>query len=84
MAKVIKTYLLRRYLNDDGERHRVDGPAELWHDGERSWYIKGVLKSTMYRNGDTIQYIGKNTICKFPNGYKFQRNERNIEWPKLV
>ena len=28
------------YLND--ERHRVDGPAEVWADGTEWWWLNGV------------------------------------------
>lgn len=33
----------RRYLNDDGMLHRVDGPAVECSNGSKMWYIDGEL-----------------------------------------
>ena len=37
-----------RYYNKDGKRHRTDGPARIWADGSKEWYINGKY----YGHGD--------------------------------
>ena len=31
------------YRNIDGERHREDGPAVIWADGDKEWWLNGRL-----------------------------------------
>jgi hypothetical protein len=31
----------KRWFNDKGERHRLDGPAIEWVDGYKFWYNNG-------------------------------------------
>jgi len=31
----------KRYFNDEGKRHRLDGPAFEGSDGSKFWYING-------------------------------------------
>jgi len=33
------------YYNEDGEFHRIDGPAIEYADGDKSWYIEGQIYS---------------------------------------
>ena len=35
-----------KYLNKDGKLHRSDGPARIWADGSKEWYINGKLHRT--------------------------------------
>jgi hypothetical protein len=28
---------------ENGKKHREDGPAVIWEDGEKKWYLKGQL-----------------------------------------
>jgi len=37
-----------RYYNKDGKRHRTDGPAIIYSNGYKAWYINGKC----YGNGD--------------------------------
>ena len=32
----------RKYYNDAGQLHRVDGPAVVWRDGGKEWYQNGL------------------------------------------
>ena len=32
-----------KYLNKDGKLHRSDGPARIWADGSKEWYINDKL-----------------------------------------
>ena len=34
-----------------GEKHRENGPAEIWRDGTKKWYYNGLLHNT---NGPAI------------------------------
>ncbi len=31
-----------RYINEQGQYHREDGPAIVWKSGAKSWYIDGL------------------------------------------
>lgn len=33
------------YYNEQGQLHRVDGPAVEWPDGSKKWYLNGNLHS---------------------------------------
>jgi hypothetical protein len=46
------------YYNEQGERHREDGPAVEWNDGDKWWYI----------NGERHREDGP--AVEFSNGYK--------------
>ena len=37
-----------RYYNKDGKRHRTDGPARIWANGIKEWWINGKY----YGDGD--------------------------------
>jgi hypothetical protein len=40
--KKYKKYSNRiEYQNDNGELHREDGPAVIWNNGSKSWYLNG-------------------------------------------
>ena len=34
--------LIILYKNDDEELHREDGPAVIWPDGRKEWWINGI------------------------------------------
>jgi len=51
-----------KYYNKDGKRHRSDGPALIWADGEKEWYINGKPHredgpAIIYSNGYEAWYI---------------------------
>ena len=35
-----------RYYNEEGEKHRLDGPAVEWSNGYKEWYIEGKCYKT--------------------------------------
>lgn len=43
-----------KYLNDDGQLHRTDGPAVEWYYGYKEWWLYGNKVS----EGDHINYMG--------------------------
>ena len=36
----------RRYYNNSGQLHRLDGPAVIWRDGSEAWFHNGKLHRT--------------------------------------
>ena len=51
-----------KYYNKDGKRHRSDGPALIWADGEKERYINGKPHredgpAIIYSNGYEAWYI---------------------------
>jgi len=49
---------MKKYLNDLGKLHRLDGPAIEYDDGTKHWYINGKLHR---EDGPAIEY---------PSGHK--------------
>lgn len=50
------------YHNDEGLLHREDGPAVIWNDGEKEWYINGERHredgpAIIYANGIKEWYL---------------------------
>ena len=41
------------YINENGNLHREDGPAVEWKNGNKSWYINGLLHR---RAGKRVQF----------------------------
>ena len=37
---------IRRYYNNSGQLHRLDGPAVIWRDGSEAWFHNGKLHRT--------------------------------------
>ena len=58
----IKNDGTRIWRNDKGERHREDGPAVIYSDGEQYWYINGNLHredgpAVIFPDGEQYWYI---------------------------
>jgi len=34
---------VKEWLNEEGQKHREDGPASIWPDGDWFWYINGKM-----------------------------------------
>jgi hypothetical protein len=41
MNPIINEFGTKKWFNDKGELHRVDGPAVEYPEGSKSWYIHG-------------------------------------------
>lgn len=54
------------YRNESGQLHRLDGPAIIWNDGDKEWYINGKLHRT---DGPAVEY---------PNGSKTWHQHGNL------
>ena len=56
MSKFFENCFSNKYwLNDEGEYHRLDGPAFEWTDGSKAWYING-----QYHRIDAPAFEGAN------------------------
>jgi len=44
----LKTPDIHKYYNKDDQHHRTDGPAVIWADGSKEWWIN----NRWYGNGD--------------------------------
>jgi hypothetical protein len=47
------------YENDEGKLHCLSGPAKVWDDGDREWYVEG--KSHRI-DGPAIEYFTTNAF----------------------
>ena len=50
------------WYNDVGQFHRLDGPAVVWSDGYKAWYINGKIHredgpAIMYSNGEKSYWL---------------------------
>ena len=32
---------MKEYFNNEGQYHKIDGPAVIWPDGYKAWYKDG-------------------------------------------
>jgi hypothetical protein len=58
----IDGYGIKHWRNTDGKRHRDDGPAVEWPDGDIWWYQHGKLHrddgpAITYQNGAEFWYV---------------------------
>ena len=53
MRKEIDEQGTTRYYNEQGQRHRDDGPAVEWADGDKFWLINGKRHR---EDGPAIEY----------------------------
>ena len=65
----------RWYLN--GKRHREDGPAVIYSNGDTIWYLNGKLHRT---NGPAVEFFNNNNINPnieqwWINGKEFTKKE---------
>jgi hypothetical protein len=40
----------KRWFNDNEQRHRLDGPACEYLNGDKFWYVEGVMIFAIVRN----------------------------------
>jgi hypothetical protein len=52
MNPVINEFGTKRWFNDKGELHRIDGPAIIFDNGDKAWFFHGKLHRT---DGPTIE-----------------------------
>ena len=60
IKKVFKNRI--EYINSNGKTHREDGPAVIYDDGSKEWWVNGKLHRTdgpaiEYVNGEKIWYV---------------------------
>lgn len=57
------------WINENGAYHREDGPAIIWHDGDKSWIINGEYHredgpALEWKSGHQWWYRNKKIECK--------------------
>ncbi len=60
--KIITPYGHTCHYNKKGEYHRTDGPAVIWKDGTKIWFVNGKRHredgpAVEYKNGDKWWYL---------------------------
>lgn len=55
MNPVIDKYSPKFWTNDEGQFHRLDGPAIEYADGSKEWWIDGIL----YTHEQLLEYLLK-------------------------
>ena len=60
------------YLNN--RRHKEDGPATIWGDGDVRYYLNGKLHRT---NGPAIIW-GNGHVMYFLNGFGLTKDQLNV------
>ena len=51
-GKVVGMNVIRFYKG--GRLHRDDGPAVIWSDGQKEWWVNGIMASIYLSNNDDI------------------------------
>jgi len=79
--KVMKEYHVKVYEDRtewflNGKRHREDGPAREWADGDKSWYLNGQL----HREDGPAYEGASGTKSWFINGQRHREGGPAIEW----
>ena len=67
---------IKEYKNEDGEYHRVDGPAVEYSDGTKSWYLNGKRHRT---DGPAVEW-DDGTKEWFLNGERHRTDGPAVEW----
>jgi len=62
------------YYNNKGQRHRLDGPAIDWVNGDKAWYINGKLHRL---GGPAIEYASGHKSWVI-NSFFCQKNKHNL------
>lgn len=68
MSKLTKEVTSRgsiKYYNEEGQLHRVDGPAIEWADGNRTWYKNGLPHR---ENGPAVEHATDTYKAWYING----------------
>ena len=74
MRKVLDDRI--EWINDNGELHRLDGPAAEFKNGDKHWYQNGERHRL---DGPAIEYnIG--TKCWYQNGKRHRLDGPAIDW----
>ncbi len=62
----------------DGERHRLDGPAVEWSDGDKSYWVEGIKLSEeeFYIRNDT-PFSASKLLCKLNKIVVFLKKKIN-------
>ena len=83
----MKTYTVKidkhgtkRYYNENGERHREDGPAVEWVYGDKAWYKHGHLHR---EDGPAIEYINGDKSW-YLNGTEYSEETFNKKMIKIT
>ncbi len=76
-AKLYTTDSGARFWISEGRYHRENGPAIIWSNGTREWYLFGVKIAYSFTLNATVFYKGDGTIYCIADG-----DERfcPIEW----
>ena len=69
------THITETYYNDKHELHRLDGPALVYSDGEKHWFLNGKRHKI---DGPAIEYTNGHKEY-YLNGFKYSFNE----WDRL-
>jgi hypothetical protein len=64
------------WCNDKGQLHREDGPAIVWEDGSKEWWINDELHRL---DGPAIEY-SNGTKCWYINGKRHRVDGPAIEY----
>jgi hypothetical protein len=64
------------YLNEKGQRHRLDGPAIEWKDGTKLWYINNKYHR---EDGPAIEWMS-GTKKWYINGLCHREDGPAVEW----
>lgn len=84
MARVIiDNYGIKQYRNNEGRLHRYDGPAVIYADGRKEWWIDNNLIEAYSIDGVRSIVTRKTINIQRMNGLKFVTDSGRRQWPEL-
>ena len=76
ITKDIDDYGTVRYYNEQGQLHREDGPARVYADGTKAWWINGLRHK---EDGPAVEYAD-GTKYWYLNGKRHREDGPAVEW----
>ena len=73
----VDEYGTRRYYNDAGRLHRLDGPAIVWRSGSMQWWLNGQRHR---EDGPAVEHMD-GTRMWLLYGRLHRTNGPAVEWP---
>ena len=70
--------MVEEYYNDDGKRHRENGPTVIYSTGDQEWWLNGELHR---ENGPAIINQNGKEKWYFINGWLHREDGPAIIWP---
>ena len=70
------TYVYKTFYNKEREEHRLNNPAQEWHDGSKRWFVNGEF----HRLDGPAREWNDGSKCWYVNGKRHRLDGPAEEW----